>query len=161
MRQVLREDSRGYRQAWHQDIDDLERSYMGQPGCTLYVARLDGRVVGTSAVRPCALRTPPNPGWLAHRYNRPEVSEPVRVWVHSSGRRHGAARLLVRKTVSWAVTVGGYQTVYLHTDTSAPGAKVFWRSLPTVEVFDARPDPHNCVHSEVDVEKLLTLSAAQ
>jgi hypothetical protein len=52
--------------------------------------------------------------------------------------------------------VGGDQTVYFHTDTSAPGAEGFWRAMPTIEVHDSRPDPYNCVHFVVDVDKLLS-----
>jgi GNAT superfamily N-acetyltransferase len=154
MRGVLERDLGGYEQRWHSDLDDLTAAYFGDPRRSLFVARQGGVLVGTAAVRPCSLRTPPNPEWLADRYNDPSVCELARVWVGSSGRRLGAGRSLVRQAARWATREAGYQTVYLHTNASAPGAEPFWRSLPTVEVYDARPDPFNCLHFEIDVDKL-------
>ena len=75
-------------------------------------------------------------------------------WVGAPGRRQGAGRGLVRQAVLWAAGEASYRSVYLHTNTGAPGAEPFWRSLPTLEVYDARPDPFNCVHFEIDVGKL-------
>lgn len=154
MREVLNRDLGGYVPAWHADLDDLASAYLGDPRRSLFIARLGGQLVGTAAVKPCALRTPPNPPWLAERYNHPSVCELARVWIGAAGRRQGVGRALVRRAALWATQDAGYQTVYLHTNTNAPGAEPFWRSLPTVEVYDARPDPFNCVHFEIDVAKL-------
>ena len=154
MRTVLERDLGGYNPRWHTDLDDLAATYLGDPRRALLVARLDGELVGTAAVKPCLLRTPPNPGWLAQRYNDPSVCELVRVWVGSAGRRQGVGRCLVQQAVRWATGEGGYRTVYLHTNTSAPGAESFWRALPTIEIHDGRPDPFHCVHFEIDVHKL-------
>jgi GNAT superfamily N-acetyltransferase len=154
MREVLESDLGGYVPRWHADLDDLAAAYFGDPRRSLFIARIEGKLVGTAAVKPCSLRTPPNPGWLADRYNDPSVCELVRVWIGAAGRRQGVGRSLVRQAARWATREAGYQTVYLHTNTNAPGAEPFWRSLPTVEVYDARPDPFNCVHFEVDVAKL-------
>lgn len=155
MRRVLATDLGGYRAEWHGDLDDLATAYLGNPRAALVVARLHGRLVGTAAVRPCLLKSPPNPEWLAVRYNQPSVCQLVRVWIDAAARRQGVARGLVTAATRWAVEEAGYATVYLHTDASAPGAEPFWRSLPTVEVYDARPDPYNCVHFELEVDKLL------
>ena len=155
MRRVLERDLSGYRPEWHGDLDDLAAAYLDEPRTALLVARLDGVLVGTAAVRPCVLRTPPNPAWLAERYSSPSVCQLVRVWIDAAARRRGVALELVREASRWAVEDAGYATVYLHTDASAPGAEPFWRSLPTVEVYDARPDPYNCVHFELEVDKLL------
>jgi len=154
MREVLESDLGGYVPRWHADLDDLAAAYFGDPKRSLFVARVEGRLLGTAAVKPCSLRTPPNPDWLAERYNDPSVCQLVRVWISAAGRRQGIGRSLVRHATLWATKEAGYRTVYLHTDTSAPGAEPFWRSLPTVEVYDARPDPFNCVHFEIDVAKL-------
>ncbi|GAA1805717.1 GNAT family N-acetyltransferase [Luedemannella flava] len=155
MRDVLRADLGGYRPQWHRDIDDLEAAYLRPPGCVLLVARDAAGVVGTAAVRPCVLASPPNPEWLAREYNRPDVCQLVRVWVAAGARRGGVGRALVGRAVAWSVGPGGYRRVYLHTDAGVPGAENFWRSLPTREVHDCRPDPFNTVHFEVDVEALL------
>jgi GNAT superfamily N-acetyltransferase len=154
MRQVLQNDLGGYVSRWHGDLDDLAAAYLSDPRRSLFIARVDGILIGTAAVKPCSLRTPPNPQWLADRYNDPSVCELARVWIGASGRRQGVGRSLVRQAARWATREAGYRTVYLHTNTSAPGAEPFWRSLPTVEVYDARPDPFNCVHFEIDVDKL-------
>jgi GNAT superfamily N-acetyltransferase len=154
MREVLNGDLGGYVPAWHADLDDLASAYLSDPKRSLFVARVGETLVGTAAVKPCALRTPPNPQWLAERYNDPSVCELARVWIAPAGRRQGVGRALVRRATQWATREAGYQTVYLHTNTSSPGAEPFWRSLPTVEVYDAGPDPFNCVHFEVDVAKL-------
>jgi hypothetical protein len=60
----------------------------------------------------------------------------------------------VVEATRWATEVAGYRAVYLHTDASVPGAESFWRSMPTVEVYDARPDPYSTVHFELDVAKV-------
>lgn len=151
MRAVLGQDLGGYRPEWHTDLDDLEAAYLRRPGCGLWVARLGTRIVGTAAVRPCLLSSPPNPEWLVDRYSRPGVCQLVRVWVSSRARRRGVGAALVGQAVAWSTGPGGYHTVYLHTDAGVPGAEAFWRSLPTREVYDSRPDPFNCVHFEVDV----------
>ena len=155
MRGVLARDLGGYQQRWHTDLDDLAAAYLNGRGRSLFVARLDGRLVGTAGVKPCRVGAPPNPEWLVRRYRDPSVCELVRVWVSGGARRHGVARRLVETAVRWATTEGGYRTVYLHTDVTAPGAEPFWRALPTVEVHDARTEPFHCVHFEVDAPKLL------
>jgi GNAT superfamily N-acetyltransferase len=155
MREVLDSDLGGYRPQWHQDLDDLEAAYLRRPRSALLVARLEGEALGTAAVRPCELASPPNPGWLAERYNQPDVCQLVRVWVSGRARRRGAGRVLVEQAVAWSAGPGGYRRVYLHTDAGVPGAEAFWRSLPGHEVHDSRPDPFNCVHFEIEPEALL------
>src|ERR1700722_12570612 len=81
MREVLGSDLGGYRPQWHQDLDNLEAAYLRRPGSALLVARLAGELLGTAAVRPCELASPPNPGWLAERYNQSDACQLVRVWV--------------------------------------------------------------------------------
>lgn len=157
MREVLDRDMGGYQERWHRDIDDLAQTYLEAPRAGLFVAVEEGpgqRVLATTAVRPCHLASPPNPPWLAERYNRPEVCQLVRVWVRPEARRRGLARRLVAEATVWATESAGYETVYLHTDAGVPGAESFWRSMPTVEVLDCRPDPFNTVHFEIDVPKL-------
>ncbi|GAB6902868.1 GNAT family N-acetyltransferase [Kineosporia succinea] len=157
MREVLDRDMGGYRERWHRDIDDLAATYLEAERAALFVAVEAGdeaRVLATTAVRPCHLASPPNPGWLAERYNVPGASQLVRVWVRAQARRRGIARMLVAQACSWATQVAGYETVYLHTDAGVPGAEAFWRSMPTVEVLDERPDPDNTVHFEIDLPKI-------
>ncbi|MCE0538493.1 GNAT family N-acetyltransferase [Kineosporia rhizophila] len=167
MREVLERDMGGYQERWHRDIDDLAATYLHDPRAALFVAVEPGspdgddRVLATTAVRPCRLATPPNPPWLSARYNRPEVCQLVRVWVRPEARRRGLARRLVAEATAWAVGAGGYETVYLHTDAGVPGAEAFWRSMPTLEVLDTRPDPFNTVHFEIDVAELSRQSLRQ
>ncbi|HET6482163.1 MAG TPA: GNAT family N-acetyltransferase [Actinoplanes sp.] len=158
MREVLRTDLGGYRPQWHRDLDDLEAAYLRRPGCALLVARDATGVVGTAAVKPCTLSSPPTPQWLARDYNRPDVCQLVRVWVAAGARRRGVGRALTDHAVAWSVGPGRYRRVYLHTDAGVPGAEAFWRSLPTCEVYDSRPDPFNTVHFEIDVDALLRAS---
>lgn len=155
MREVLRTDLGGYRAQWHRDLDDLEAAYLRRPGCMLVVARDQGGIVGTAAVKPCMLASPPNPQWLAREYNEPDVCQLVRVWVSGRARRRGVGRALAERAVAWSVGPGGYRRVYLHTDASVPGAEAFWRSMPTREIYDGRPDPFHTVHFEVDVHAVL------
>ncbi|MBT8227663.1 MAG: GNAT family N-acetyltransferase [Dactylosporangium sp.] len=155
MREVLLRDLGGYRPRWHRDLDDLEMSYLRSPGCALLVAREVSGVLGTAAVRPCSLASPPNPEWLVREYNQPDVCQLVRVWVATAARRLGVGRALVERAVAWSLGPGGYRRVYLHTDASVPGAEKFWRSLPTREVLDQRPDPFSTVHFEIETDALL------
>lgn len=159
MHEVLVRDMGGYQERWHQDIDDLAATYLHDERAALFVAvqvAEDGteEVLATTAIRPCVLASPPNPAWLAERYNQPDTCQLVRVWVRPSARRRGLARRLVAEATDWATDIGGYRTVYLHTDASVPGAEAFWRSMPTVEVLDCRPDPYHTVHFEIDVTRI-------
>lgn len=158
MREVLHTDLGGYRPQWHRDLDDLEAAYLRRPGCALLVARDAAGIVGTAAVKPCTLAVPPAPEWLAREYNRPDVCQLVRVWVAAAARRRGVGRALTDRAVAWSIGPGRYRRVYLHTDAGVPGAEAFWRSLPTREVYDGRPDPFNTVHFEIDVDALLGAS---
>ncbi|MGL5864998.1 MAG: GNAT family N-acetyltransferase [Dermatophilaceae bacterium] len=155
MREVLDTDLGGYREAWHGDVDDLAAAYLRPTRSALFVARLDGVVVATAAVRPCRLLSPPNPAWLAAWYSQPEVCELRRVWVHSSARRRGLGRALVEHAVRWATSTAGFTKVYFHIDTSSPGAERFWRAMPTRQIYDARPDPYNCVHFVLDAAAIV------
>jgi GNAT superfamily N-acetyltransferase len=155
MREVLASDLGGYRPQWHHDLDNLEAAYLRRPRSALLVARLGGEMLGTAAVRPCELASPPNPGWLAERYNQSDACQLVRVWVSCQARRRGLGRVLVEHAVAWSTGPGGYSRVYLHTDAGVPGSEAFWRSLPAREVHDSRPDPFHCVHFEIDAKTLL------
>ncbi|MGL4174170.1 MAG: GNAT family N-acetyltransferase [Actinomycetota bacterium] len=155
MRDVLDKNLGGYRQEWHRDLDNLGSTYLNQNDHQLLIARGREGVLGTAALRPCALASPPNPGWLAAEYNRPDTCQLVRVWVAEVARRRGVGGALVRAAVAWACGLGGYRRVYLHTDAAVPGAESFWRSLPGHVVYDTRPDPYNTVHFELDVERIL------
>ncbi|MEV6598665.1 GNAT family N-acetyltransferase [Actinoplanes sp. NPDC051346] len=157
MREVLRADLGGYRAQWHRDLDNLEAAYLRR-GCALIVARDESGILGTAAIKPCLLASPPNPDWLAHEYNQPGVCQLVRVWVAARARRRGVGRALAERAVGWSVGPGGYRRVYLHTDAGVPGAEAFWRSMPTREVHDGRPDPFNTVHFEIDVDAVLRAS---
>ncbi|MCX9190365.1 GNAT family N-acetyltransferase [Carbonactinospora thermoautotrophica] len=159
MLRVLAEDFRlDVQPRWHADILDLEAAYLRHPRQALFVAVTpqDG-VVGTAAIRKGGPKAPPNPEWLAARYRGPGVAQLVRVWVHREHRRRGLARSLVRAAVAWAVEAGGYDTIYLHTNASVPGAEAFWRSLGAQEIHDARPDgdPWHTIHFELDARALL------
>jgi GNAT superfamily N-acetyltransferase len=155
MRTVLHTDLGGYRPQWHADLDDLDAAYLRTPGCALFVARDRQHLLGSAAVRPCRLASPPNPRWLADEYNRPEVCQLVRVWVSAAARRRGVGRALVEHAVRWSTGPGAYRRVYLHTDASVPGAEAFWRALPTRLVHDTRPDPDHTVHFELDAQAML------
>lgn len=152
MRRVLAEDLGGYRQRWHADVDDLAGTYLDRPGWALFLAELDGVFAGTASIRPGG---PTRPAWLAERYACRNACQLGRVWTVRELRRCGAGGALVAAAARWALGAGGYAVVYLHTDARAPGALGFWRAHPAAElVHDARPDPWNTVHFELDPARL-------
>ena len=87
MRRVLNEDLRGYHARWHRDIDDLAGSYLDRPGHALFVAELNGRFAGTTAVKAGG---PAGPPWLAEHYARQRTGQLARVGVARGYRRTGA-----------------------------------------------------------------------
>jgi GNAT superfamily N-acetyltransferase len=162
MRRVLDEDLRGYHARWHRDIDDLAGTYLNRPGCALFVAELEGAFAGTTTVKPGGPASPPAPSWLADRYAGEHTCQLTRVWIVRELRRRRVARALVTAATQWALGPGGYTVVCLHTDASSPGALDFWRAYPAaLEILDARPDPWDTVHFEIDATRLLTLDAAR
>ncbi|MFJ6608689.1 GNAT family N-acetyltransferase [Streptomyces sp. NPDC091289] len=127
----------GYVPAWHQDVIDLESTYLDDPRHVLMVALHDGEVVATTGVRSAGPTHPPHPRWLAERYPSGTTAQLVRVYVHPDHRRHGLARTLVDRACAFAARTPGYDCVYLHTNVDVAGAEAFWRSMAK-EIFDAR-----------------------
>lgn len=162
MRRVLDEDLRGYHERWHRDIDDLAGTYLDRPGWALLVAELDGEFAGTTVVKPGGPAGPPTPPWLVRRYATQQTGQLARVWIVPELRRQGVGRALVTAAARWALGPCGYQVVCLHTDASSAGALDFWRAYSAaMEVFDARPDPWDTIHFELDAARLPELNDAK
>lgn len=137
----------GYTPSWHWDLDRMVETYVDNDRQAMFVAAgpsdqdAAGAVVATAAVRIGGPQSPPHAGWLAARYaDRARVAQLLRVATRPEHRRHGLARRLVAAGLDFARRDGGYRTIYLHTNARVPGAEAFWRSLPVVEVYDARGD---------------------
>jgi GNAT superfamily N-acetyltransferase len=135
--------------------DDLAGTYLDRAGRALFIAELDGLFAGTTTVKPGGPATPPAPAWLHRRYSAQRTGQLARVWVVHELRRRGIGRALVTAATRWALGPGNYTLVCLHTDASSSGALDFWRAYPaTVDVFDARSDPGDTVHLELDASRL-------
>ncbi|GAA2891169.1 GNAT family N-acetyltransferase [Streptosporangium fragile] len=146
-----REFGYGYRPEWHRDVIDLDGVYLRPARHALFVATKGGEVVGTTAVRAGGPSCPPHPRFLADRYPAETTAQLFRVYVRPEHRRHGLARAMVGLACRFVADVGGYEALYLHTDTRVDGAEAFWRSLATV-VHDARDGDHEhfqTVHFEI------------
>jgi GNAT superfamily N-acetyltransferase len=77
----------------------------------------------------------------------------LRVYIAADHRRRGVARNLVEHARQFAEQVG-YQTIYLHTNASVPGAEAFWRTMPTTLIYDGRGNSagySEAVHFELAV----------
>jgi SAM-dependent methyltransferase/ribosomal protein S18 acetylase RimI-like enzyme len=139
---VLYEDlGYAYRSDWQYDLDDAQRLYLDDRRHTLFVAtdNATGRIIGTTGVQATGPKSPPHPSWLAERYVSGSTAQLFRVYVQREHRRRGLARALVENARHFIAQTPGYECLYLHTDADAsPGAEAFWRSLDTVEVYDAR-----------------------
>jgi GNAT superfamily N-acetyltransferase len=138
---VTREDlGYDYRPEWHWDLDDLQGVYVDHPRQALFLAVDDGTgdLVGTTSVVNVGPNAPPHPIWLAERYNGPTIAQLLRVYVARSHRRRGVAHGLVESARRFVAQAGGYETIYLHTNASVPGAEAFWRAMPTTLVCDGR-----------------------
>lgn len=144
----------GYIAKWHTDVDNLAEAYLDNPRQVLFVAvvRASNEVVGTCAVRTGGPKPPYKPEWLVERYGTAETAQLVRVYVDQAHRRAGLARRLVSLTRDWILHEGTYRTIYLHTNPAIAGAEQFWRSLPTSEIYDDRPDQGEFqnIHFEMD-----------
>ncbi|MBM7436754.1 GNAT superfamily N-acetyltransferase [Streptomyces sp. HB132] len=148
---VYRDLRSGYVPRWHADIIDLEGAYLRPSRCTLLVVVRGDEVVATGAVRDRGPQAPPNPQWVADRFPSGATAQLCRIYVRPEHRRQGLARMLVRELGDFAARVGGYTSLYLHTDPAVPGAEPFWRSLAH-EVCDERVLPdggQGIVHFEL------------
>lgn len=132
----------GYVAGWHWDLDDLEGVYVRNTRQAMFVA-LDGDdVVGTCALRMGGPSAPPHPAWLAERYaDRGAVAQLLRLAVLPEHRRKGLARGLVQAVWDFARADPATGMLCLHTNARVAGAEEFWRSLPVVEICDARSGP--------------------
>ncbi|MFE1320621.1 GNAT family N-acetyltransferase [Kitasatospora phosalacinea] len=135
---LYREFGYGYVPRWHADVIDLTRHYLDHPRHALVVAVRDDEVVGTTALNSTGPAHPPHPRHLADRYPSGRTAQLLRVYVRAEHRRNRLARRMVELACDFAARDGGYDRVYLHTNTDVPGAEPFWRALAD-EVFDARP----------------------
>lgn len=135
----------GYTPQWHWDLDQMVETYVDNPRQAMFVAVTPaGQVVATAAVRTGGPQSPPHPKWLADRYaDRARVAQLLRVATLAGHRRHGLARRLVAACQEFVRFDGGYRVLYLHTNAKVPQAEPFWRSLPVVEVYDARGREHD------------------
>jgi GNAT superfamily N-acetyltransferase len=144
----------GYIAKWHTDVDNLAEAYLDNHRQVLFVAvvQATNEVVGTCAVRTGGPKPPYKPEWLVERYNTAETAQLVRVYVDQAHRRAGLARRLVNLTRDWILQEGTYRTIYLHTNPTIAGDEQFWRSLPTSEIYDDRPDQGEFqnIHFEMD-----------
>ncbi|GAA0544232.1 acetyltransferase (GNAT) family protein [Saccharopolyspora erythraea NRRL 2338] len=127
----------GYVPEWHADVINMTDTYFRTPGQALFVAALGDEVVGTAALRAGGPKSPPNPQWLAERYDRPSTAQLCRTYVRAAHRRRGLARALVDLACGFVADSGTYDTLYLHTDPAIEGAEPFWRSLAK-EIHDER-----------------------
>jgi GNAT superfamily N-acetyltransferase len=155
---VLEEDlGTGYLPEMHWDLDDMQGTYVDNPRQALFVAvdEATGRAIGTIAVRTDGPKSPPHPKWLADRYAPATVAQVFRAYIAREHRRRGVASALVEAARRFIRDEGGYETIYLHTNPSVPGAEPFWRAMPTREIFDSRRDEGapgtNALHFELEM----------
>ncbi|WP_431914869.1 GNAT family N-acetyltransferase [Nonomuraea jabiensis] len=146
-----REFGYGYLPEWHQDVIDLEGTYLRTPRHALFVAVHGDEVVGTTGVRAVGPKNPPHPAWLAEQYPSGGTAQLFRVYVRPAHRRHGLARELVKRACAHVASTPGYTRLYLHTDTRVEGAEPFWRSVavPIHDDRDGDPSRFQTVHFEV------------
>jgi GNAT superfamily N-acetyltransferase len=131
----------GYTPRWHWDLDRMLETYVDNDRQAMFVAAVPSGVVATAAIRIGGPLSPPHAPWLAARYaDRAAAAQLLRVATLPDHRRRGLARRLVAASLDFVRRDGRYRTVYLHTNARVPGAEAFWRSLPVVEVHDARGD---------------------
>jgi SAM-dependent methyltransferase/GNAT superfamily N-acetyltransferase len=141
----------GYIPGWHWDLDRMRETYVDNDRQAMFVAVAEpdpadgpaasGTVVATAAIRVGGPDSPPHPPGVAARYaDRDRVAQLLRVATLPGHRRRGLARRLVEAATDFVRRDGRYRTICLHTNARVPGAEAFWRSLPTVEVHDARGD---------------------
>jgi GNAT superfamily N-acetyltransferase len=129
----------GYVPQWHWDLDDMHGVYVRNPRQAMFAALHGDEVVGTCALRMGGPPTPPHPAWLAERYaDRESVAQLLRLAVLPQHRRRGLARALVQAAWDFAAADPATATLCLHTNAKVPGAEEFWRSMPVLEICDAR-----------------------
>ena len=151
MRVISQDLGYAYNPQWHWDVDDLQGTYLDDPRQALWVAIDDvsGEILATGGVRKGGPRSAPEQ-WVVDRYDSERTAQVVRVYVAQAHRRRGIARRLVDLARRFAAADGGYAVICLHTDTSAPGAEAFWRSMPTTLVYDGRGvDTTDTIHLEL------------
>ena len=153
---VLDEDLKtGYLPHYHWDLDQMEAVYLDDPRQALFVAvdNETGALAGCIAIRTDGPKSPPHPAWLAERYAPANVAQVLRAYIVKEHRRRGVATALVEAARRFVRAAGSYDTIYLHTNPSVPGAEAFWRRMPTTEIFDSRRQegaPNtNAVHFEL------------
>jgi ribosomal protein S18 acetylase RimI-like enzyme len=141
IRGVLERDLGGYKPDLHYDVGRLAEVY-SQPRFCLLVAvdEQTGEVAGTAAVRPGGPKSPPHPQWLCDKYDPDKTAQLFRFYIDPAYRRRGLARELLDAARYWITSEGGYEVIYLHTDPRSPGAEAYWRSMPTIEVYDGRTE---------------------
>lgn len=148
-----REFDHGCVPQWHDDVVDIDSTYLAHPRHTLVVAVLDEEVVGTTALNSRG-PTPPAPSPAHRALSFGAHGAAPRMYVRPDHRGHGLARGMVRTACEFAAGVPGYDAIHLHTNVDIPGAEAFWRSMAD-EVCDARTTGehggYGTVHFEIPI----------
>lgn len=122
-------------------VEDYERFWQGVVAemaagrIVLFVARLDGRIVGTTQLQ------------LMAKPNQPHRAEIAKMLVHSSARRRGIAERLMRAAEAEAVQ-RGRNLLVLDTDGASPAhalySKLGWIEAGTIPRYALMPDGRDC-----------------
>ncbi len=134
---LYRDLGHGYRPGPHSDIIDLESHYSAPEDNALFVAEVDGSVVGTAGVRGQTPTSPPHPVEVTCRFEEGRTATLRRVYVRPEHRRRGLGDALARRCLAFIASRERYTGVHLYVDARAPGAVAFWSRYGKA-VYDER-----------------------
>ncbi|WP_332696929.1 GNAT family N-acetyltransferase [Halalkalibacter lacteus] len=104
------------------DLNEMATLFIKRKDATILAAFLNGKVVGTIAVRPYDGRITS----LGNRYNLQTTCEIIKCYVDKDSRKQGIGTLLLEAAIDFCKQAR-YSTIYLHTHRFLPGGLTFWK----------------------------------
>ena len=148
-KQIKTEFGFDYVPEWHRDIMNLEEFYISPERNNFYVAFNESNdIIATIGLRAY------DKDFAEFRdvYSKDKTASIWRLFVDCNYRRCGLASEMFGICENFAVE-SGFESIYLHTHKTSPGALEFWTKMGFIVALDACNDLQT-VHMDKDIRKM-------
>lgn len=147
--QIKREFGYGYVPEWHQDIVNMESYYINPERNNFFVAYNENcEIIATIGIRAYDKDFPE----FRNIYSKNTTSSIWRLFVDRKYRRCGLASKMFSVAETFAKE-SGYESIYLHTHKTLPGAIEYWTKMGFVVILDSN-DELETVHMDKKIQGL-------
>jgi len=143
MLKIIKEDfGYDYNPEWHKDISFMENIYLLNKRSCFFIAKDEGKIIGTIAARPYDKKYPK----FIDLYKADDTLSVWRHYIKKEMRGMGIGSKLFNETENFAKKLG-YKKFYLHTQKTIPGSMEYWMSKG-FSIIHEEDDQFRTVHME-------------